>query len=158
VNDDVGAAESAERHAADGPLGTPEGESILASHVADPTTLRPEQQHDVGAAYLAAREFNEWRKLHPLPETPDPWINCSTPWRKLVVGVVVALAAISAFEIATKAILLLDPPKRCSDFSTKQAAQAYFDNSGPQGNEPPPLGTRTSLDEDGDGVACESLP
>ena len=37
-------------------------------------------------------------------------------------------------------------------------AQAYFDHSGPQGDEPPPLGTRTNLDADGDGVACESLP
>jgi hypothetical protein len=158
VKDDFGAAESAARHGADGQPGTSEGESVLSSHVGDPPTLSPEQQKEAGAAYLAAREFNEWRQLHPLPEPPAPWINCSTPWRKLVVGLVVVLAAFSAFAIAAKAILLLDPPKRCSDFSTKQAAQAYFDKSGPQGNGPPPLGTRTNLDEDGDGVACESLP
>lgn len=158
MNDDFGAAESAARNRADGRPGTSESESMLSSHVGDPPALSPEHQWEPGAAYLAAREFNEWRKLHPLPEPPAPWVNCATPWRKLVVGVVVALAALSAFGIATKAILLLDPPKRCSDFSTRQAAQAYFDHSGPQGNEPPPLGTRTDLDPDGNGAACESLP
>src|SRR5438034_533359 len=35
----------------------------------------------------------------------------STPWRKLVVGIVVVLAALSAFGIAARAIPLLDPPK-----------------------------------------------
>jgi len=158
VNDDFGAAESAARDGADGRPGASEGESIRACQVGDSPVLSPEQQQQPDAAYLAAREFNEWRKLHPLPEHPAPWVNCPTPWRKLVVGVVVALAALSAVEIATKAILVLDPPKRCSDFSTRQAAQAYFDHSGPQGDEPPPLGTRTNLDADGDGVACESLP
>ena len=158
MSDDFGAAESAARNRADGRPGTSEGESILSSHAGDPPTLSPEQQQEPAAAFLAAREFNEWRKLHPLPETPAAWINCSTPWRKLAVGVVVALAILAAFGIATKAILFLDPPKRCSDFSTKQAARAYFDHSGPQGNGPPPLGTRTNLDPDGNGVACESLP
>ena len=148
----------AARNDADGQPETSSGESTLSSHFEDAPALSPEQQRDAGAAYLAAREFTEWAELHPLPETPAPWINCSTPWRKLVVVVVVVLAALSALGIAAKAILLLDPPTRCSDFSTEREAQAYFDNSGPDESGPPPLGTRTDLDPDGDGVACESLP
>jgi hypothetical protein len=154
VNGDFG---KAARDDVDGQPETSLGEGTLSSQFGDAPTLSPEQQRDAGAAYLAAREFKEWAELHPLPVTPAPWINCSTPWRKLVVVVVVFLAALSAFGIAAKAILLLDPPIRCSDFSTEQEAQAYFDNSGPN-DGPPPSGARTGLDVDGDGMACETLP
>ena len=38
----------------------------------------------------------------------------------------------------------------CSDFSTHEEAQAYFESAGP--------GDPNGLDRDGDGIACETLP
>lgn len=42
--------------------------------------------------------------------------------------------------------------KDCSDFATQEAAQAYFIAHGGPGADP------DSLDSDGDGIACETLP
>lgn len=42
--------------------------------------------------------------------------------------------------------------RNCSDFETQEEAQAFFEDEG--GPEQDPHG----LDQDGDGVACESLP
>jgi len=43
--------------------------------------------------------------------------------------------------------------KNCSDFSTQQEAQQYFDSNGGS-----PSNNVDGLDADHDGVACESLP
>lgn len=44
-------------------------------------------------------------------------------------------------------LLMLD--RDCSDFVSQEQAQAFFEKSKP--------GDRHGLDEDGDGVACETL-
>jgi len=40
----------------------------------------------------------------------------------------------------------------CSDFSTQKEAQAFFESNGGPANDP------HRLDQDKDGVACETLP
>lgn len=61
-------------------------------------------------------------------------------------------AAASDTDYSTTRTELSDgePDKDCSDFSSQEEAQQYYDDAGP--------GDPNGLDRDGDGVACETLP
>jgi hypothetical protein len=64
-----------------------------------------------------------------------------------VVALAIGAASASAGPVAQRA------DKNCSDFSTQQEAQQYFDSHGGS-----PSNNVDGLDADHDGVACESLP
>lgn len=56
----------------------------------------------------------------------------------------------SATDSATQKYSCTGPDRDCSDFVTQKEAQAFFESCG--------LEDPHRLDQDGDGVACETLP
>src|SRR5689334_9369342 len=72
--------------------------------------------------------------------------------RRLLVFVPLFMLALGV-GVASASPTATTTDKNCSDFSTQEQAQQYFDSNGGS-----PSNNVDGLDADHDGVACESLP